>query len=151
MLSLTKIVVGIDFNGPSLRALDHAIELASRLGARVFVVHAVDTPILTFPDDMGTDSGLPRRIAAAEAALRSVLADRTERGVTLEPVLRVGRAWQQIEAVADENGAGLIVLGATNEEHGALRTLLGDNVTTTVVRTAHKPVLTIRSPEDAPT
>jgi nucleotide-binding universal stress UspA family protein len=151
MLALKKIVVGVDFNPASLRALDHAIELAERLGARVLAVHALETPPILFPEDMPTDSSLQKRVATAEAALRDVLADRTDRGVLLEPTVRVGKAWQQIEAVADESGADLIVLGAASDGHGLLRTLLGDNVTTTVVRTARKPVLTIRGPEEVST
>ena len=151
MLNLSKIVVGVDFGAPSLAALDDAIELAARLGAKVLVVHAFEDTVVTFPEDMGADSGMRERLASAEATLRALLADRADRGVALEPSLRVGKAWQQIEAVAEEVGAGLIVLGAANDRRGVLRALLGDNVTTTVVRTAHTPVLTIRSPEEAPT
>ena len=151
MLALKKIVVGVDFNPASLQALDHAIELAERLGARVLVVHALESPPILFPEDMAPDSALPGRIATAEAALRDVLVDRADRGVMLEPTVRVGKAWQQIEAVADETGADLIVLGAASDRRGVLRTLLGDNVTTTVVRTARKPVLTVRGPEEVTT
>jgi nucleotide-binding universal stress UspA family protein len=145
MLTLSKIVVGVDFSAPSLRALDETLELAGRLGASVVVVHALEHPVITFPEEMALESGLRERIASAEASLRSVLDDRADRGVTLEPVVRVGKAWQQLEGVAEEEGAGLIVLGGSTDPRSVLRTLLGDNVTTTVVRTAHTPVLTIRS------
>jgi nucleotide-binding universal stress UspA family protein len=148
MLTLSKIVVGIDFSAPSLRALDATLELAERVGASVLVVHALEHLVITFPEDMASEGSLRDRIAAAEATLHSLLDDHAHRGVPLEGVVRVGKAWQEIEEVAEAAGAGLIVLGVSSGERSVLRTLLGDNVTTTIVRTARTPVLTIRSQRD---
>jgi nucleotide-binding universal stress UspA family protein len=145
MLRFSKIVVGIDFSHPSLMALDQTVGLASQLGASVLLVHALEHPVITFPEETASDRGLPDRLACAQAALMAVMEDRASSGVTFEPVVRVGKAWQEIEYVADETGADLIVLGVSTHRRSVLRTLLGDNVTTTVVRTARTPVLTICS------
>jgi nucleotide-binding universal stress UspA family protein len=149
MLSISRIVVGVDFTAPSLRALDDAIELAARVHASVIVVHVIERPAV-FPEELSSDVELPNRITAAEGALRAIIRERRDQHVALAPVLRVGKAWHEIEAVADEQDADLIVLGIATDRHGLLSTLLGDNVAATVVRTAHKPVLTIRSPERLP-
>ena len=50
MTSFDHIVVALDFEPPSLAALDWAIELAARMGAKVTVLHAYDVPIVGLLD-----------------------------------------------------------------------------------------------------
>ena len=57
--------------------------------------------------------------------------------------LRVGRPDEQIVALAEEIGAGLIVMG--NRGLGGLRRLLMGSVSDSVVRHAHCPVLIVRT------
>ena len=57
--------------------------------------------------------------------------------------LRVGRPDEQIVALAEEIGAGLIVMG--NRGLGGLRQLLMGSVSDSVVRHAHCPVLIVRT------
>ncbi len=57
--------------------------------------------------------------------------------------LRVGRPDEQIVALAEEIGAGLIVMGSRGL--GGLRRLLMGSVSDSVVRHAHCPVLIVRT------
>ena len=57
--------------------------------------------------------------------------------------LRVGRPDEQIVALAEEIGAGLIVMG--NRGLGGLRRLLMGSVSDSVFRHAHCPVLIVRT------
>jgi nucleotide-binding universal stress UspA family protein len=56
--------------------------------------------------------------------------------------LRMGAADEQIVSVAEEIGAGLIVMGSRG--HGGLRRALMGSVSDSVVRHAHCPVLVVR-------
>jgi len=57
--------------------------------------------------------------------------------------LRVGRPDEQIVALAEEIGAGLVVMGSRGL--GGLRRLLIGSVSDSVVRHAHCPVLVVRT------
>jgi nucleotide-binding universal stress UspA family protein len=147
MKTIATIVVGVDFTPHSLDALDDAIDLASQLGASIVAVHACDLPTaMAFPEQLSTvDPDLTQRaLEEASTRLQGVVRERADRGVAIESVLRFGKAWEQIEVVAEERDAGLIVVGA-GSHRGALRALLGQNVATTIVRTARTPVLAICS------
>jgi nucleotide-binding universal stress UspA family protein len=60
-----------------------------------------------------------------------------------QPHLRVGRPDEQIVALAEEIGAGLIVMGSRGL--GGLRRLLMGSVSDSVVRHAHCPVMIVRA------
>jgi len=138
-----RILVPIDFTDLSARALDWAIELAASVGAEITVMHSYAIPVVGFPDgaliptaDAATSLG-----DAARAGLEAAVAGRRNRGVKLTTVLREGEAWEEIVSVADEVDADLIVVG-THGRHGLARALLG-SVAEHVVRTSHRPVLTL--------
>src|SRR5215218_838450 len=63
-------------------------------------------------------------------------------GTVKETYLREGRAEEEIVEVAEEIGAGLIVLGSRG--HGRLRRALMGSVSDAVVRHAHCPVTIVR-------
>jgi nucleotide-binding universal stress UspA family protein len=147
MKTISKILAPVDFSDASLRALDDAIDLAAKLGASVVVMHAYEIPVVgLLPEGaiIATAEQAARIASIAEDSLRETVESRANRGVKIESVLREGPAWQEIDAVADQIGADLIVLG-THGRRGILRALLG-NVAEKVVRTAHQPVLTIPPP-----
>jgi len=139
-----RILVPIDFTDLSAAALDWAIELAASVGASVTVMHSYAIPMVGFPDG----ALIPSATAAtglgeaAQKALEEVVAKRRRPGgVPLESLLREGDAWEEIQHVADEMNADLIVIG-THGRHGLARALLG-SVAERVIRTAHRPVLTL--------
>lgn len=145
-----RILVPIDFTDVSSSALDWAIELAASLGASVTVMHTYMIPVVGFPDgalipsaEMATGLG-----DAAGKGLEAAVAQRRKPGgVPLEAVLREGDAWEEIQRLADEIDADVIVIG-THGRHGLARALLG-SVAEHVVRTAHRPVITLNADAQA--
>ena len=141
-----RILVPIDFTAVSTHALDWAMELAASLGASITVLHSYAIPVVGFPDgaliptaQVATGLG-----EAAQAALEAAVKGHRGGAVPLETVLREGEAWEEIVNVADEIDADLIVVG-THGRHGLARALLG-SVAEHVVRTSHRPVLTLSAP-----
>jgi nucleotide-binding universal stress UspA family protein len=141
-----RILVPIDFTDVSSSALDWAVELAASLEASVTVMHTYAIPVVGFPDgalipsaEMATGLG-----DAARKGLEAAVAQRRRPGgVPLEAVLREGDAWEEIQRLADEMDADVIVIG-THGRHGLARALLG-SVAEHVVRTAHRPVITLNA------
>jgi nucleotide-binding universal stress UspA family protein len=148
MAALRRILLATDFTDTSSRALDWAIELAAPLGASITVMHAYEFPIVGFPDGaLIATADLAARISdAARAALDATVEQRRGRGVPLDAILRQGVAWEEINAVADELDADLIVIG-THGRRGLARALLG-SVAENVIRTARRPVTTLHGPRE---
>jgi nucleotide-binding universal stress UspA family protein len=141
-----RILVPVDFTDVSTHALDWAIELAASVGASVTVMHSYVIPMVGFPDgaliptaQVATGLG-----EAAQAGLEKAVEGRRGGAVKLDTVLREGEAWEEIVNVADEIDADLIVVGP-HGRHGLARALLG-SVAEHVVRTSHRPVLTLSAP-----
>ena len=146
MLVLRNILVPTDFSETSDKALDFAIELAQKFEAQVTVMHAYEIPVVGFPDGalIATAEVAGRIADASRAALDRTVETHRGRGVPLDALLREGVAWEEIDSVADELDADMIVIG-THGRRGLARALLG-SVAENVVRTAHRPVLTIHGP-----
>lgn len=146
MAQFRKILVPVDFSETSNFALDYAIDMATKLGASVTVMHAFELPIYGFPDDALVASAevAPGIVNGSTQALAATLADRKKSGVTLESALRQGPADKEIVDLARLAGADLIVMG-THGRRGLARALLG-SVAEKVVRTAPCPVLTVHGP-----
>lgn len=144
MATFRRILVPTDFSESSDRAIDWAIDLAARLGASVTVMHAYEIPIVGFPDGaLIATAAVASRIAdAAREGLDRTVAQHEARGVPVDSLLREGVAFEEINHVADEVDADIIVIG-THSRRGLARALLG-SVAENVIRTSHRPVLTIQ-------
>jgi nucleotide-binding universal stress UspA family protein len=137
----TTLLVAVDFEEPSRRAVAIARELAGSLGADICLVHTYRLPIYTYP---GIEPTLPVEFstgitAAAAGALDAFAA---EVGVA-RALLREGEPASTIVATAREISAAMIVLG-THGRRGLAHALLG-SVAEKVVRTSEIPVLTVRA------
>jgi nucleotide-binding universal stress UspA family protein len=146
MNPIRHLLVAVDFDENSARALDYAVDLAAHLGARLTVVHAYSLPVLNaFDAEYIPSAGeAVHKADANRKHLDTLLALRKARGVPMEGVLRIGAAPVEVCAVAREVGADLIIVGTHNR--GVLgRALLG-SVAETIVRDAPVPVLTVRPP-----
>jgi nucleotide-binding universal stress UspA family protein len=143
MADIKRILVPTDFSAPADAALTYAIDLASKLGASISLVHVFDDPsgihtgeYVPMPSEMRGEivADLRRRLAELVA----------KRGHSeLNPQLLVGPTARTIVETARDSGADLIVIG-THGRHGMSRLLIG-SVAERVVRTATCPVLTVRS------
>jgi hypothetical protein len=92
MLTLRKILVPIDFNETSDKALDFAIELARKFDAEVIVMHAYAIPFLGFPDGvLVVTADVAIRIQeAAKKGLDAAVSVRASHGARLSSILRDG-------------------------------------------------------------
>jgi nucleotide-binding universal stress UspA family protein len=147
-MSLPKrILVATDFSETSDRALDYAIDLASRIGASVVVLHAYELPIVGFPDGafIASPEIATQMANAAQKGLDACVAARIERGVELKKVLKQDTPWDAVVAVTTELGIDLVVAG-THGRRGLAHALLG-SVAEKIIRTSTVPVLTIRGPK----
>jgi nucleotide-binding universal stress UspA family protein len=139
-----RILVPTDFTETSERAIDWALDLAARLGATVTLLHVYEIPVIGFPDGaiIATPEVASRIADASQTALDAAVEKRRSGPVAVDGLLREGTAWEVINAVADEIDAEFVVIG-THGRRGLTRALLG-SVAENVVRTAHRPVVTIR-------
>lgn len=139
------ILVPTDFSVAAETALDHALALAARLGAKVFLLHAYELPIIGFPDGAFVPSAdiATRIIAGAEKELADCVAKRKESSVTIVPLLKQADAREAILAAVQDLTADLVVMG-THGRRGIARALIG-SVAEAVVRACPVPVLTVHA------
>lgn len=140
MADIKRILVPTDFSEPADAALTYALDLASKLGAKVSLVHVFDDPsgihsgeYFPMPAEMRSEivADLRRRLAEVVA----------QHGHSeLNPQVLIGPTARSI--VEGARDADLIVMG-THGRHGVSHLLLG-SVAERVVRTATCPVLTVR-------
>lgn len=109
-------------------------------------MHAYEIPIVGVPDGalIATPELASRLGDAARAGLDAAAKRLEGQGVKVESILREGVPWEEIEHVADEIDADVIVIG-THGRRGIARALLG-SVAENVIRTTERPVLTIHGP-----
>jgi nucleotide-binding universal stress UspA family protein len=145
MGSLKKILVGVDFEPPSLAALDWGIDLAFQVGASITALHAYEIPIVGIPDGAFVASAehAAKLMTAAQGALTETIEPRRGRGVPIASLLRQGVAWETIHQVAEELVADLIVVG-THGRRGLSHALLG-SVAEKTIRTAKRPVVVVHA------
>ena len=135
------IVVPIDFEQASLKALDLAKELAAQLGGEVVLVHVYQIPVYTYP---GLEPTLvPSFHAEVAAAAKRAVADISTQAGGLRAMLREGEPATEILAAAEEAGARMIVMG-THGRKGLAHFFLG-SVAEKVVRKSAIPVMTVRA------
>lgn len=133
--AVRRILVAVDFSSCSRAALEFALSLGVSLGAslEVLFVHQ--------PDD-GKPFGAKESNATREELHRFVETAPRDASVSLAERVESGDARERIVAIAESDGFDLIVLG-THGRTGRSRSLAG-SVAESVVRTASRPVLTVR-------
>jgi nucleotide-binding universal stress UspA family protein len=149
MIRMEHILVATDFGDASETALRYGRELARAFGAKLHVLHVVEPPMmLAGPDAIAINTA---QLAsdmedAARRQLANLVAPEDRRELDLVTALRTGRAPAfEIAAYAKEAGVNLIIIGTHGR--GLMGHLLMGIVAEKVVRIAHCPVLTVRSPE----
>jgi len=144
-LELKQILVATDFSQCSLRAVDYALGLAPRFGAKVILLHVVEPGVypenyLTIPVPL--DEANLNLVEASRERLNALAKRRPCQSTATETLVRLGRAHSEIPDTAKALGADMIILG-TQGDGGLKHALLGSTAER-VVRHAGCPVLTIR-------
>ena len=135
----SRILVPIDFSAHSDRALEWAIELASRYGASLHLVHAMHLPDEVRMTGEWWATLRARAVERLDACLD--LADAA--GVTSEAHLLDEPPAEAILKFAESSHADLIVMGSHGR--GALGHLVLGSIASKILRLASAPVLTIRA------
>ena len=149
----TKILLATDGSKEAELATRSATDLAQKTGSELHVVHVfgiapVGPPVYPEgPDLQGEALEEEAEEPISEQQAREVLEEavgkvRSAGGTVVEAYLIGGRVAPEIVALAEEIGAGLIVLGSRGQ--GGIRRALMGSVSDAVVRHAHCPVLVVR-------
>ncbi len=137
------ILVATDFSDTAEQALDYAIALAGKLGAKIYLLNAIGLPTFGVVPELGvaaTSTMIDGMVADNQKALDKLIAAKAP--TKLHALMRTGDPRDLIVDTAAEVGADLIVMG-THGRRGVTRALLG-SVAEGVLRHATCPVLTIR-------
>jgi nucleotide-binding universal stress UspA family protein len=146
----TKILLATDGSEEAKLAFASAADLSKKTGSELHVVYVGHMPLVSYesPGAITLDPDLSGRMQEdAEQEARRKLDEQVRQvgktdGEVAEMHARVGRPDAEIVGLADELGAGLIVLGSRGL--GPLRRALMGSVSDSVVRHAHCPVLVVR-------
>jgi universal stress protein A len=147
MLSLQTIVFPTDYSPFAQHACHYACALARDYKAKLLLLHVVEPPVMVYdsmPAEDLTTADDRARLDQYAAELRAAYP-----GLTIEPVLRVGLAAEEIVRLASQHPCDLIVMG-THGRTGLARILLG-SVTEEVMRHAQCPLVTVRTAAPEPT
>jgi nucleotide-binding universal stress UspA family protein len=142
MLPIHTILHPTDFSEYSRSAFLLACSLARDYGARLIVLHVVETPTATYTEGglmLAFPEGWRKNVQAQLEAVRPL--DPT---ITVEHLLAEGGPAEEILNAAREIRADLIVMGTHGR--GVLGRLLMGSVAETVLRKAPCPVLTVKNP-----
>jgi nucleotide-binding universal stress UspA family protein len=140
---LAKVVVGIDGTEPSLRAVAQVAPIVQALGGEVVAVFVRHLPVLA-------DSSAGEALVIVEETIDDLALEARHDaeqqlgpiGVKWSFVVREGDPAQEILAVAHEQKATLVVVGATI--HGSIASLLVSSVAAQLVHHSDLPLLIIR-------
>ena len=149
-MEIRKIIVAMDEDDVSTKALEEAMPLARKVGAEIILTH-VGELYESYPHiDMFAPEAAEayaELLGSRHQAMRSQLAEIRERhlgqGVEISISLIPGIPEKAIPAAEDELGADLIVVGS----HGrtGFRRLLSGSVSERIVRRSSKTVLVARN------
>ena len=143
---IRRILVPIDFSASSRRTLQAALPFARQFGAKIALVHVIE-PMLLPENLMLAVPELPAigndLMADSQKRLEQLAVQEIPAEHRLPTQVRVGRPFDEIIRVADENQVDLIVI-STHGYTGLKHVLMGSTAER-VVRHASCPVLTLRS------
>ena len=140
------ILLATDGSVQAEQAAQAAIELAEATGSELHLVHVGVVPncLGNGPGTMGYDGMLYEQIEreAREALRKLTWRTRVAGGTVVASHLRLGGVVEEIIGLAEEIGAGVIVMGSRGR--GRLRRFLLGSVSGSVVRHALCSVLVVR-------
>ena len=131
---MQRIIVPIDFSEHSEFALEAASNIAKKYEAELIVLHMLELSdaILTAGNDL----------KLAEKKFETFLDKPYLEGINVTPTIKHFKVWSEVNDVAKENDANLIVMGSHGVS-GIKEVLVGSN-TEKVVRHSEIPVLIIK-------
>ena len=140
---MKKIIVPVDFSKHSEYALETASILAKKYDAKIIALH-----MLELSDALLTVSGSDQQnqtmfyLKLAEQKFSNFIDKDYLKGITVTPLVKHFKVFSEVNDVAKDQGADLIVMGS----HGAtgLKEVFVGSNTEKVIRTSDIPVLVIK-------
>lgn len=140
-VSIKRILVGVDFSETSEKALDHAVAIARRYGAKIYLAHVISSVgfhLAPYESCVLASKLALQDLKRLEARLvrKGVLA-----GLEHDVFVSIGDLWTEIKRLTSTEKLDLIVVG-THGRTGFSRVVMG-SAAEAVFRHASRPVLTV--------
>jgi nucleotide-binding universal stress UspA family protein len=145
---IRHLLVPVDFSSPSLDALEYAIQVVDRFGARLTLLHVLEPIYHDLELGLGRIEQEVQKRTHWEAQLDGLAQVVKERGLPAGAAVLGGIPSESIVTYARGKGCDLIVMG-THGRRELSRVQYG-SVAEAVLRQAPCPVLTVRSPKFSP-
>jgi len=140
---IRTILLASDLGSSSAGATDLAVELATRLGARLLIMNALDTRRIV---GIGSHERLDQARREREAVLVDLVREERAGGATAEFMVWPGTPVTAIRDAVAAEGADLLIVGSRGHDRAG-RLVLG-SVSDALVRQAPCPVLVARPGKD---
>lgn len=146
--TISRILIAVEDSPYSDQAIHYGMMLAKKMGSKVALVHAdeipVNTPFIADPMLSETSLMIPEMMEVQAEASKNLFKRIKEQYSNQDEVTtytRIGRAQDEILAVAEEYKADLIILGT----HGrtGLDHFISGSVSSSVAKRAKCPVMII--------
>ncbi len=140
---MKKIIVPVDFSEHSEYALEAASNIARKYGSELIVLHMLElsNAILTAGSNSLNEEAV-FYLKLAEQKFETFLEKPYLEGLEVTPIVKHFKVWSEVNDVANDNNANLIVMGSHGAS-GMKEVLVGSN-TEKVVRHSNIPVLVIK-------
>ena len=146
-VSISKVLVPIDFSDYSKSALKYAVNFAKIFKADMFLIYVVE-PIIYPPDFSMGQIAIPSVSTEwderAKEELDKLAKTEISSDVNVKTIIKTGKPFVEIIETATEENIDLIII-ATHGHSGVEHILFGSTAEK-VVRKASCPVLTLREP-----
>lgn len=143
-MEINKILLATDFSPVSKSAVEHALYLARIVGAKVYLLHAiepiphidkeVDDEVKKFYSEIETD---------AVEKLDKVKGMFVEQGIDVESSVVIGKRWLTINNFAEQNNVDLIIIGSHKIQSESGQVFIG-TTSHKVAMSSPCPVLIVR-------
>ena len=140
-LVLKNILFATDFEASTNRALQFAVALAGRYGAKLYAAHVIPQAAYAYAHPESMEQILKEAYDYAGYELNQIVGPLKHHGSRCEALLADGNPGEVITALAESREADLIVVGTGSR--GGLGKLLLGSVAEEIIREAPCPVLTV--------
>ena len=113
-MGIRRILVGTDFSAASVDAVRWAAQFARDFGLELLIAHIVVPTKVAPAWQPLVDQADESRVADARGRIEAL--SKEFPGLAVETVVALDRAEEALASLADQRGAGLIVLGLSSEE-----------------------------------
>ena len=141
---MNTLLVPTDFSEHSEYALEVAAVLANRFGAKLVLFHMIGvSPSVFTKSELEEQEEVKYYLKLAREKLKSYLDKPFLQGVPMETVIQNLKDFEEVDAVAKEKKADLIVMGSHGSS-GLNAFFVGSN-TEKVVRNSETPILVVKT------